>query len=191
MRVSTAARKYTGVSSNPARLKVNNDSWWRMDSALLSLLTWNVTGARWLVRPKATVILRPGGKDALQIIFRSSIGSLGKRWNVLALRSWYAGSISAFVRPANPPKDQSCLTAAIVRLVWLVFTIPRSLLYDQRMSKCKRIEKTPTLLGVEGRSERLNSHRSRSLYSRVVGGSIILALLWARRYCDDDTAAKL
>lgn len=64
-------------------------------------------------------------------------------------------------------------------------------MYDQRMSECKRIEKTPTLLGVEGRSERLNSHRSRSLYSRVVGGSIILALFWARRYFDDDTAARL
>ncbi len=92
-------------------------------------------------------------KDALQIIFRSSIGSLGKRWNVLAPGYWYAGPISALVRPANPQKDQSCLTAAIVMLVWLVFNILRSLFYDQCMSECKRIEKTPTFLG-GGRSFR-------------------------------------
>jgi hypothetical protein len=118
---------------------------------------------------KATFILRPRGKDALQIIFRSSIGSLGKRENVLAPRSWYAEYRSASVKRAKPPKDQACLSAAIVMMARFLLGIPGSLLYDQRMSDCNKFEKTPTLLGVEGHSEQLNSHRSRSFYSKLWG----------------------
>jgi len=123
---------------------------------------------------KATLILRPGGKDALQIIFRSSIGSFGKRGNTLAPISWYAGFMSALVRPAKSPKDQACLTTAIVTLAWLVFAIAISLLYDQRMSECNRVEKTPTLLGVEVHSEKLNSHRSQSFYTKLWGVPLFL-----------------
>jgi hypothetical protein len=77
---------------------------------------------------KATFILRPRGKDALQIILRSSIGSLGKRENELVPRSWYAEYRSASVKRANPPKEQACLSAAIVMMARFLLGIPGSLL---------------------------------------------------------------